>query len=538
MYKKRSEIGKFFAALLLVFSTFIVTWFILDGHTYATNLLNEAIALAKYKPIHTVELSIDVEEPLLAGQTYRVYYTAKNSKGEELEDPGLLFESLDKDILSVASYGYISSSMDFEGEESTAQMRITSKYCKRFSQTVTVRFVKTYPSKFSVRYYVLGLETNAKTLYVGAPVSVSSYVSTAKYNMKDYEVLYDETYFSYDAENDEYMPIRPTPIGEKTTFAIRYGNGATEECTPFTIMQDAPSEFDEVQAGSTVLDGYEGLRNKLGTIKLYKDGKRIYTPYQVDLRDEDGEVNRDGVLSYAGVGEKQMTITLLNGFSKTCTFRLYNIVDVPTIEKMPLNENGALEILQYKTKEYSLEFENKDQTYHSIHADYDSSVVRVQVNRYKVIVYGVGAGSTTVTLYLDDGEQRVEVVFDVEVEADNTLATYIKNNKERVKSKVLGHFGLFFIQGLIVFNFFLHFKVKDKRKLVLLHTTMALPMAIFTEFIQYFTPGRNGRLSDIGIDMLGFYLGTLVAFLIWGIVSAMKNELDYSPHDNIYWDYK
>jgi VanZ family protein len=54
------------------------------------------------------------------------------------------------------------------------------------------------------------------------------------------------------------------------------------------------------------------------------------------------------------------------------------------------------------------------------------------------------------------------------------------------------------------------------------YTMMGLPVAAITEFVQYFIPGRTGTLGDVMIDMIGYYLGTLLVVVIALIVKGIK----------------
>ena len=526
MHRKNNVVGKIVAIILFIISIVMVPWLILDGSKFAYDLLEKATRAIEYKEIDRVALSIDVDEPLLAGKTISIRYVAKNADGETVQAPGLQFKSLDKDILSVTSQGSVKATMAFEGEELTASYQITSLHNSSFKQIVTLRFIKVYPDDFTVHYYSLGLGGNAKTLYVGAPISMYANVKTKNYNVETYEILYDETYFTYDADTKKLTPICATPVGETLKLGIRYVNGNTEYSPEFSIapIEQAPSEFDEVWVGNRVLNNYDGLIGDIkGEVKLYKDGKRVYMPFKIALRDADGKIPYVS-LSYTKPGEKQVTITMYDGYSQTLTFHLHNIISLPTIT-LPLDENGTLHLKQYETKHYSIKFENEDQTYFKIKSSTGKGIVRIEVDEDTLTLYANAPGETTVTLYIDDGEQRVETSFRVEIEANGSLAEWIKHNETEVKPKI-GHFGLFMFYGFVVFNLFCKFRVKNKDKLVLLHAATAWPMAFYTEIMQLFMDGRSSRLSDVGIDLLGFYLGTLIAFLVWKFVSTMRNELD------------
>jgi VanZ family protein len=58
-------------------------------------------------------------------------------------------------------------------------------------------------------------------------------------------------------------------------------------------------------------------------------------------------------------------------------------------------------------------------------------------------------------------------------------------------------------------------------------TFLGLPVAAISEIIQMYLPGRTPALSDVGVDMIGYYIGavvTLFLFLFVKIFKAIKNR--------------
>ena len=95
--------------------------------------------------------------------------------------------------------------------------------------------------------------------------------------------------------------------------------------------------------------------------------------------------------------------------------------------------------------------------------------------------------------------------------------------------KVVGHFLLFGLSGLfaslaILFNDFLVKKLKWKNILII--TGFGLLVALISELIQFFTPGRAGVLSDVLIDYAGYILFSGLTYLIIYLVrrKALQNQ--------------
>lgn len=96
--------------------------------------------------------------------------------------------------------------------------------------------------------------------------------------------------------------------------------------------------------------------------------------------------------------------------------------------------------------------------------------------------------------------------------------------------KLVGHFGLFAISGLFsTFSLYLWFrpqKCYKNYRLLYLSLGFGLLLAILTEIIQLFTPGRSGQFTDVLIDFSGFILGNGIIILILYLVYRHHKKKD------------
>lgn len=94
--------------------------------------------------------------------------------------------------------------------------------------------------------------------------------------------------------------------------------------------------------------------------------------------------------------------------------------------------------------------------------------------------------------------------------------------------KIVGHFLLFGLSGIFtcltfMMNDFLMNKFKWKN--ILFIASIGLLIAVVSELIQYFTPGRYGALLDILIDYAGYILfGGLTYLITFLILRKTKNK--------------
>ena len=93
--------------------------------------------------------------------------------------------------------------------------------------------------------------------------------------------------------------------------------------------------------------------------------------------------------------------------------------------------------------------------------------------------------------------------------------------------KIVGHFLLFGLSGIfttiaLMMNDFLMNKFKWKN--ILFIAAFGLLIAMISEFIQYFTPGRYGALLDILIDYSGDVLFGGLTYLVTYLILNKQSE--------------
>ena len=90
--------------------------------------------------------------------------------------------------------------------------------------------------------------------------------------------------------------------------------------------------------------------------------------------------------------------------------------------------------------------------------------------------------------------------------------------------KLVGHFGLFLLDGVIV-SWDIHFLIQKKWWIKLIITlSFGLLIAILTEVIQLAVPGRAGSALDILIDYSGYAIGVGIILLIFLGINRHKKE--------------
>ena len=112
-----------------------------------------------------------------------------------------------------------------------------------------------------------------------------------------------------------------------------------------------------------------------------------------------------------------------------------------------------------------------------------------------------------------------------------TKTISVKYSYHTYVRKIIGHFSLFLV--LAIFATIVYYRLAEMikpSKKVLLGTTLSLGAGLLTaglsEFFQsgIFVSGRGPSLTDVGIDFLGFILGTAIYLIIYVIYRKIKNK--------------
>ena len=130
-------------------------------------------------------------------------------------------------------------------------------------------------------------------------------------------------------------------------------------------------------------------------------------------------------------------------------------------------------------------------------------------------------GNTTLTMDVSDElSNHATSTINIVVVRRN----FIQNMTEFLRQvrKALGHFGAFAMLGILGTIVFYMFFRKDMFPFGLaMNISVGYFVAALTEEIQRFTPGRAAKMSDVVIDMRGYYIGAafvlIILAIIWGI---------------------
>ena len=480
--------------------------------------------------ITDVEVSSNTQDEMIIGKLYSLEYSVI---GKYKSATGLRFQSLDKDKMSVSSKGAVRGIDNGEdGDYVTARLRIYSTKDKDFEKIVTLTFKKVYPESFKANYYVHSVGTNSSKVYLGFPVRVYSTPSSGQtYTVKNYDIAYDSEYFAFDEETEHLIPIKATPSGEKITVGVRYANGAYAESKEF-VIQDPPefSGFDEIRCNNVPIENFSIKQGASIALTYYKDGKKqIVYPQITFTEGENGSINKNGQIVFKTSGVKHITLSVEDEYTREITINVQNTVSLPNMPELDdaLAADNTILIDYYDTVSFDYTFD-KSVNYRTMKYEYDKDIIKVSAALGKITITPKNAGQTTLKIYIDDGNDRVEREFVVEVtggkSTSDKIDSYLSENSYLLVSKICGHMLLFAILAPICMIFAKTFEFEEIEQNIIFLIATSLPIAILTEFIQTFFPERSPKFTDVLIDMSGFLIGALISFLVVKAVRKITGD--------------
>ena len=493
-----------YAVALVLVITFGSELSVMLRNVFTTAILNYNVT--------DVEIGLDPDEPLTAGESYELDAVAV---GKFDEEGGLRYASSNRDVLTVDTDGRITTTVKFDGPETTVDVTVTSSQDKDFSKVITFTVRKEYSSDFSCYYYIEHYDLNKSKVYVG--MTVYPYVLTrdgVDDTKNEFEVVYDEEYFRYDEEGGGYVAIKETPAGETVYFKASFPNGKAARSGEFSIVPYVETDyFDSVIIKETDAEEATIIRANTFIPYLYKDGAAVPTKAEVSCSDPDKlKTTRTGRYYFSETGDYQLTFTLQNGFSKTVTVKVRNKLALPLPSDAAIADTK--QINAYIGTSVNIPFSlDKSASYSEISYEYDEDMLELRPYSRSFTLIGRETGDTTVSVIVDDGYERLVEEYTVKITENRSVGRVIRDFVTKFVSKVLGHLGLFCLLGVLAYNYYRFIFIKRKAMRAALLLGLGLPIALVSEFVQLFMEDRGAGLGDVLIDMCGYGLGLLLCYL-------------------------
>lgn len=140
------------------------------------------------------------------------------------------------------------------------------------------------------------------------------------------------------------------------------------------------------------------------------------------------------------------------------------------------------------------------------------------------VIFGLSAqdGEMSGSISQKVTEFIVKVISKVKTMDIKTQLSWIEKLHPIVRK--LAHFGVYTVVGFSLMGFMCTFDMRNIFKL-LISFVVGVIYAISDEAHQYFIPGRNASIIDVGIDSLGVLTGIFILITLIVFVEAIVNWL-------------
>ena len=379
--------------------------------------------------------------------------------------------------------------------------------------------------------FVIIISEREKTL----PKSIS-------FQNSNFEIKNKRAMYIQDIIGDiEYSPIDCTD--RSVRYEVSNDNAVVEGDYLFTnepgkIKLKAILNSDENITCEMEIIVLEEIATKPETININLDKVYVnrYTQIDVEFDKEDIddkslkyiiESDSETVASYAisngvkGLKEGSATIQACSVYNDTiCSNKINFEVEKVALEKLEINVN-EFNLRYFKSGaklNFSYTLYPSDVTYKDVEWSVSSDNAKISASG---LLVGLKKGKTIVTLkHIDSGFVATK---EVKIGSASSLSHYEFEQLKGAVRKQIGHFGLFAIDGIIGFLFFLSLDLKTKNKIIILIST-GLTAGVVAELLQLIPKGRNCQFSDMLINSGGFMSGALVSFVILLIIKKIKSS--------------
>lgn len=141
---------------------------------------------------------------------------------------------------------------------------------------------------------------------------------------------------------------------------------------------------------------------------------------------------------------------------------------------------------------------------------------------YVIFIFSAQAGEVSGSLSQKVTEFIVKLISKIKTMDITMQLKWIEKLHPIIRK--LAHFGVYTVVGFSVMGFMCTFDMKNIFKL-LISFSVGVTYAVSDEVHQYFIPGRNASIIDVGIDSLGVLTGIFILITLIVFAEAIVNWL-------------
>lgn len=511
--------------LILTFGTGIST----KISKFLSNTVNENNVKLK-------DVIIELDDYYPIENTYTLKYSVKPLNDE---DYGICFTSLDEDIFSVDGKKIKGNRLDTDSN--TGRLKITSTKYPDFEKIVEVTFKKVYPTDFDFKVYP-GANKKETTYnsYLGVPMFVTlDTVSDKTITELECEFICDNQYFDVTkvrknyyklvAKYNEYQPGDDFTAFDTTISYIV--NGIKKDYNVTINPSTNPANLDDIylanSLGEKLLDQeniYIGDHIRFNPV--YQGKNRFDIPYQLTSSNEAViKIDELDNIVLVGPGDATISYTLYNGKKYDFNIHLRNHLVLPTINA-DFDSDGRITLKSEARKKIEIIPNGSSKNYEvSLNAEH-IYIENKEINDKIIYLTGYEGYTGTLKIVVDDGIEHLEKEYEIIVLHNDKAPSVIKRVINTFVHKIAGHMAFFVLEAILGFWCFMNYHFKKEWLNIICFLYIGLFIALLTEFIQKFMPGRTSRMLDVLIDMSGYIVGYLLSLVVYLIGRKIKKGRD------------
>ncbi len=517
MTKKTKTISIIFLAIWSVLLVVILTF----GGNFSlfiqAKISNYLIQKKGNNQTMVTDLDVKIEDTYIVGKKYPIVVNPIPYTEEDLK---LTYRSLDESIFTINDQGEIVG-VKTPLSKTTGILEITSARYPALKKQVELQFEKVYPKDVDFKLIKPVNENANQIAYLGVPFYVKCLFDNddAPYTVPSYTIIYDEEMIEKVNVN-KYIPQKTGT----TTLVCKLENGVEKSVE--VHIQTNPSEFETIDQVKLVQkngeefpideDVYLAYVGDKNVIHLLSNEKRIYESFSLQSSDAKiASISNIDELVFKKAGQVEITLVLRDGNE----FHLQVLVKHPLISP---TIDGVTDDTISLTNEIAKRFTYQVGANAPVRFSYDKQYMVVTNDKNNTMyITPKKAGTTTLTIVVDDGVDHLEKEYQIVIAQNNLGKKTIRQKVAIFINKFIGHWHLFLIEAILAFWVCLHFPNHKAINCILFISTGCF-LAFFTELIQLYMPNRNGCIKDALFDILAYFLCAGVCFLIYLIHKKKK----------------
>lgn len=467
----------------------------------------------KFDYIEPTDIKITGQKNLYIGEGINLKTTVLP---ENATNKVITWESSDKDIASVSNSGYV-----YAKKEGQVIISATSEANKDITSSVSINITKKTIEQIYPTSINFNVDESQKVMLNGATRYISEYKIEFQPSNCNVRGL------TYTSSNPNIAEIKngviysKTPGTTKIIATSNYSSSVKEASFDLEVL-----ETEAIRPDSFVLD--------YGTnIYVNRAAKFIITPKREDAKeitetnmvvsiisDDGGNARYEKGKGLIGIKKGTVKVIVKDLYSGNISVTSENIainnVDPESIE---ISTSSALQDLasgrSIKLQAKILPNDVTDKNI--VWSVSDESIAHIS---FDGTILGLKKGTVEVmATHVDTGKVYKKTF---EVFKASTLTAEEESKLHASLRKVLGHFSLFLVDGVVGFMFCM--TIENKKLRYILMFAFGVFFATIAEVLQLIPKGRVFALRDILINNSGYLVGTLLSLLIYSIINKIRKK--------------